>query len=100
MPQKWLTITPESSFLEVDAEIEVQLQVVIQDKNVEDNLQLSCILVIRLDQGRDYFVVVSAVYKRTITEKEPETEKIVTAYKNNQNNKNTKSNDDWLIKFD
>lgn len=78
--------------------VEVQLQVVIEDEKVQINSELSSILVIRLDQGRDYFVVVTAIYKGLTTEealnyKEAETEKIIKT--NNDNNQ-----DDWLIKFD
>uniref|UniRef100_A0A915DMG6 Inositol polyphosphate-related phosphatase domain-containing protein n=1 Tax=Ditylenchus dipsaci TaxID=166011 RepID=A0A915DMG6_9BILA len=85
MPENWLTVTPKSSFLEVGAEVEVTIQVVVDDEKVRPNIELSCILVIRLDQGRDYFVVVNAQYNGI--QKETESEKIV----------NDASKNDWLI---
>ncbi|KAI1718146.1 endonuclease/Exonuclease/phosphatase family domain-containing protein [Ditylenchus destructor] len=47
---------------------------------------LSCILVLRLDQGRDYFVVINAKYAGT--KKDTESEKIVN---------DNAARDDWLI---
>ncbi|KAI6202971.1 IPPc domain-containing protein [Aphelenchoides besseyi] len=84
--ESWLTMTPNSSFLDVDAEVTVTLQVCVnkpEAAGINAEVPLGCILVIRLDKGRDYFVVVSAKYSNTT----PPT---------------TSNGDDeeWLINFD
>lgn len=66
--ENWLTITPKSSFLDVGTTIEVTIQASIDDEELcritADVTQLSTILVLHLDGGRDYFVIVSATYQR------------------------------------
>ncbi|CAD5206506.1 unnamed protein product [Bursaphelenchus okinawaensis] len=66
LPENWLTLTPKSSFIDVDDEVEVTLQVVVDNEEawkIDKRTELNCILVIRLDKGRDYFLVVNAVYE-------------------------------------
>ncbi|CAD5209359.1 unnamed protein product [Bursaphelenchus xylophilus] len=66
LPENWLTLTPKSSFIDVEDSVEVTLQVVVDNEEawkIDAKTELSCILVIRLDKGRDYFLVVNAVYQ-------------------------------------
>ncbi|KAH7728464.1 endonuclease/Exonuclease/phosphatase [Aphelenchoides avenae] len=70
MPENWLTVTPKSSFLEIGAEVEITLQVVVDNEQAwalsdGKKTDLSCILIVRLDHGCDYFIVASANYRRS-----------------------------------
>uniref|UniRef100_A0A914D6R9 BSD domain-containing protein n=1 Tax=Acrobeloides nanus TaxID=290746 RepID=A0A914D6R9_9BILA len=70
MPDNWLSITPKSSFIEVGAQIDITLQVVVDNEQAwkitdGSSSELMCILVLGLDQGRDYFVIVQANYQKS-----------------------------------
>jgi len=72
LPENWLTITPKSSYIGTGEDIQVSLQVLVGDEEAriisrpgKAKVLLNCILVIRLDQGRDYFVVVEAEYQKS-----------------------------------
>ncbi|KAE9555262.1 hypothetical protein FO519_001513 [Halicephalobus sp. NKZ332] len=72
LPENWLTITPKSSYIATGDEIQVSLQVLVGDEEARiiskpgiSKIELNCILIIRLDQGRDYFVVVEAQYEKS-----------------------------------
>ena len=61
----WLTVTPNNSFIDVDSDVSITLEVRVKNaeaQRVQKSTALSCILVIKLDGGRDYFLVVSATY--------------------------------------
>lgn len=86
----WLTVTPNSSFIDVDTDISITLEVRVKNneaQQVQKATSLSCILVIRLDGGRDYFLVVSATYVPPKVSGEP------IAQSADMNNA------DWLIRF-
>lgn len=58
-------MTPKSSFIEIGDEKLVTLQACVKNeeaKNIKTRTKISCILVLSLDQGRDYFIVVTATY--------------------------------------
>uniref|UniRef100_A0A914DX46 Protein kinase domain-containing protein n=1 Tax=Acrobeloides nanus TaxID=290746 RepID=A0A914DX46_9BILA len=70
MPDNWLSITPKSSLIEVGAQIDITLQVVVDNEQAwkitdGNSSELMCILVIGLDQGRDHFVIVQANYQKS-----------------------------------
>uniref|UniRef100_A0A914P0L3 Inositol polyphosphate-related phosphatase domain-containing protein n=1 Tax=Panagrolaimus davidi TaxID=227884 RepID=A0A914P0L3_9BILA len=72
LPENWLTITPKSSYIEAGADVEINFQVLVSDEEArkisipgKSELPLMCILIIRLDQGRDYFVVCDAKYQKS-----------------------------------
>uniref|UniRef100_A0A7E4W1F0 IPPc domain-containing protein n=1 Tax=Panagrellus redivivus TaxID=6233 RepID=A0A7E4W1F0_PANRE len=72
LPENWLTITPKSSYIPVGGVVEVTLQVLVSDAEArllsvpgKAQIDLNCILIIRLDQGRDYFVVVDGKYQKS-----------------------------------
>uniref|UniRef100_A0AC34RRQ0 Inositol polyphosphate-related phosphatase domain-containing protein n=1 Tax=Panagrolaimus sp. JU765 TaxID=591449 RepID=A0AC34RRQ0_9BILA len=72
LPENWLTITPKSSYIATGEEIEITLQVNVGDEEARviskpgaSQANLTCILIIKLDQGRDYFVVVDATYQKS-----------------------------------
>uniref|UniRef100_A0AC34EZC5 Inositol polyphosphate-related phosphatase domain-containing protein n=1 Tax=Panagrolaimus sp. ES5 TaxID=591445 RepID=A0AC34EZC5_9BILA len=72
LPKNWLTITPKSSYIEAGADVEINLQVLVSDEEArkisipgKSEFALTCILIISLDQGRDYFVVCEARYQKS-----------------------------------
>lgn len=72
LPENWLTITPKSSYIAMGEDVQISLQVSVGDEEARiiskpgiSKAQLNCILIIRLDQGRDYFVVVEAEYQKS-----------------------------------
>lgn len=65
----WLTVTPPSSHLKVGATCLLSLQVLVDKKvawKVENDGCLSEILVLRLENGRDYFLPICARYKKSV----------------------------------
>lgn len=83
--KRWLTVTPQSSFLEIGATVEVTLQVAVENEQLcgitsKGETKLVCILIAHLSKGRDYFVTVSATYQKKDAEQpvqSPDVEKIV-----------------------
>uniref|UniRef100_A0A914XV84 OCRL-1/2 ASH domain-containing protein n=1 Tax=Panagrolaimus superbus TaxID=310955 RepID=A0A914XV84_9BILA len=72
LPKNWLTITPQSSYIEAGADVEINFQVLVSDEEAhkisipgKSEFALTCILIISLDQGRDYFVVCEAKYQKS-----------------------------------
>jgi len=63
--ENWVTVTPKSSFIEIDAEILITIQACVKNEEVlkiKSRTPISCALVLSLDGGRDYFILVDAIF--------------------------------------
>lgn len=91
-------MTPKSSFIEKDGEVLVTLQVCVKNDEAVDitkRTPISCILILSLDQGRDYFIVVDAAYVPPILLKDDNTRVRTHSLVENPGEDNEK----WLIDF-
>ncbi|KAI6182470.1 IPPc domain-containing protein [Aphelenchoides bicaudatus] len=94
----WLTETPNSSFIERGDEVVVTLQACVNNEEaikIKERTNIACILILSLDQGRDYFIVVNATYVPPNLSTSGGSNSIANLTLNKPND----DNEDWLIDF-
>jgi len=96
--ENWLNVTPKSSFIEIGGEVLVTLQACVKNEEamkIKTRTSISCILILSLDQGRDYFIVVTATYMPPTLATNDSTNEPAKLLATNPG----EDNEQWLIDF-